>query len=93
MPEYDVKLMVINILGKGKCPSEYKIGDEFTIGDPRLCAWAEHSCLPFAAALRFGGFVPWNKGRQRNHEYILSRRRQSGGIQTDKKPETRRDGN
>jgi len=61
MPEYDVKLKVVNILGKGICPSEYKIGDEFTIGDPKLCAWAEHSCLPFAAALRFGGFVPWKK--------------------------------
>lgn len=61
MPEYNVKLKVVNILGGGECPSEYKIGDEFTIGDPKLCPWAEHSCLPFAAALRFGGFVPWKK--------------------------------
>ena len=61
MPEYDVKLRIINILGKGSCPSNHKIGDEFTIGDARLCNWAEHACLPFATALRFGGYVPWKK--------------------------------
>lgn len=59
MPEYDVKLKIVNILGGGSCPLNFKIGDEFAIGDSRLCPWAEHSCLPFATALRFGGLAPW----------------------------------
>jgi len=61
MPEYDVQLKIVNILGGGSCPLNYKIGDQFAIGDSQLCPWAEHSCLPFAAALRFGGLVPWKK--------------------------------
>ncbi len=61
MPEYDVKLKIVNILGGGECPREQKIGDEFTIGDPRLCPWAEHSLMPFATGFRFGGLVPWKK--------------------------------
>lgn len=61
MPEYDVKLKIVDILGGGNCPLNYKIGDEFTIGDPKFCTWAEHTCLPFTTALRFGGYVPWKK--------------------------------
>jgi uncharacterized repeat protein (TIGR04076 family) len=59
LPEYDVKLKIISILGTGKCPSEYKQGDEFSWDDPKLCAWARHSMIPFATALRMGGEVPW----------------------------------
>jgi len=70
MPEYDVRLKVVNILGGGNCSLNYKIGDEFTIGDPRLCPWAEHSRLPFATALRFGGHVPWKK--QENDSLSIS---------------------
>ncbi len=61
MPDYDVKLKIVNILGGGECPRELKIGDEFTIGDSKLCPWAEHSILPFATGFRFGGQVPWKK--------------------------------
>ncbi len=59
MPEYDVKLKIVDILGSGKCPSEYKKGDEFSWDDPKFCIWARHSLMPFATALRFGGEVPW----------------------------------
>ena len=59
MPEYDVNLEIIDILGDGKCPSDYKKGDKFSWEDPRLCVWARHSLMPFATALRFGGEVPW----------------------------------
>ena len=61
MPEYDVKLKIIDILGTGKCPLEYKTGDEFAWDDPKLCIWARHSLMPFATALRFGGEVPWRE--------------------------------
>lgn len=61
MPEYDVKLEIVDILGGGKCHLNHKVGDTFTMGDPNLCTWAEHVCLPFATALRFGGYVPWKK--------------------------------
>ncbi|MHA2219406.1 MAG: TIGR04076 family protein [Candidatus Hodarchaeales archaeon] len=59
MPEYDVKLKIVDILGGGKCPVEYKKGDEFSWDDPKLCMSARHSLMPFAMALRFGGEVPW----------------------------------
>jgi len=61
MSEYDVKLKIVDILGSGKCPSEYKKGDEFSWDDPKLCIWARHSLMPFATALRFGGEAPWKE--------------------------------
>jgi uncharacterized repeat protein (TIGR04076 family) len=61
MPEYDIKLKIVEILGSGECPSKYKVGDEFSYDDPNFCKWARHSLMPFATALRFGGEVPWRE--------------------------------
>jgi uncharacterized repeat protein (TIGR04076 family) len=61
MPEYDVSLEIIDILGSGKCPSEYKKGDRFAWDDSKLCLWARNSIMPFATALRFGGEAPWKE--------------------------------
>jgi uncharacterized repeat protein (TIGR04076 family) len=61
MPEYDVRIDVIEIRGKGECSFGHKVGDTTAIGEANLCPWAEHTLIPFATALRFGGEVPWRE--------------------------------
>jgi uncharacterized repeat protein (TIGR04076 family) len=61
MPDYDVQIDVVEIRGKGECSFGHKVGDKTAIGQPNLCPWAEHTLLPFATGLRFGGLVPWKE--------------------------------
>jgi len=57
--DYFVDAEVKEIRGRGTCPSGHKIGEVFHIGDGKLCPWATHTIMPFAAALRFGGEIHW----------------------------------
>ena len=57
--DYIVDITVQELRGKGICPRGHEVDDVFRIGDGKLCPWACHTLLPFAAALRFGGEIPW----------------------------------
>jgi uncharacterized repeat protein (TIGR04076 family) len=57
--DYIVSIKVKEIRGRGICPHGHQVGETFRIGDARLCPWAAHTLMPFAAAFRFGGEVPW----------------------------------
>jgi uncharacterized repeat protein (TIGR04076 family) len=49
---------------KGTCAAEYKVGDEFVIGEktpPGMCSWAFYTLFPFAMVLQFGGSFPWEE--------------------------------
>jgi uncharacterized repeat protein (TIGR04076 family) len=58
---HPIEVRVVEIRGRGICPLDIKVGDLFR-SDRELgaaCHWAAHTLLPFTAALRFGGDVPW----------------------------------
>ncbi len=58
-----IKIEIVKILERGKCPLGLKVGDSWEIEDAFLpqgmCAWAFHSLFPFIVTLRFGGDLPW----------------------------------
>lgn len=59
--DHPIEIRVVEIRGRGVCPLDIKVGDVFRsdreVG--AVCHWAAHTLLPFSAALRFGGNVPW----------------------------------
>ena len=57
--DYIVDITIKEIWGKGICPQGHKVGDVLHIGDGKLCPWASYTLMPFVAALRFGGEIPW----------------------------------
>ena len=64
MPDFQIKVKVINILEGGVCPLGLKIGDEFIfkhLPPPDFCHWAFNCLFPFIATLRFGGDIPWEE--------------------------------
>lgn len=58
-----VKVEIVKILERGRCPLGLKVGDSWEIEDAFLpqgmCSWAFHSLFPFIVTLRFGGSFPW----------------------------------
>jgi len=62
--DFEVKITVKEIRGGGVCPASHKIGEVFRVGEGKLRVWAEHTILPFATALRFGGEIPWGEDKR-----------------------------
>jgi uncharacterized repeat protein (TIGR04076 family) len=61
MTGYPLEIRVVDIMGRGVCPLNLRVGDCFA-SDKELaqaCHWAAHVLLPFTTTLRFGGQVPW----------------------------------
>lgn len=60
-----VQVEIIEIMGKGGCPSDFKAGQSWLVTDwlchAGMCAWAYNSLLPFVTTLRFGGRFPWRE--------------------------------
>jgi uncharacterized repeat protein (TIGR04076 family) len=59
--DFEVRITVKEIRDSGVCPAGHKIGEVFSVGEGKLCVWEEHAIFPFAAALRFGGEIPWGE--------------------------------
>lgn len=59
-----VRVEVVEIMGGGKCPSEYEVGRVWTITDHMcplgMCAYAFNSITPFITMLQYGGQFPWS---------------------------------
>lgn len=53
--------------GPGNCSYGHRQGEVFEVGEvcPAMCAWAFNALFPFAAVLRFGGSLPWEKDPSR----------------------------
>jgi uncharacterized repeat protein (TIGR04076 family) len=53
--------------GPGNCSYGHRQGEVFEVGEvcPAMCAWAFNALFPFAAVLRFGGSLPWEKDSSR----------------------------
>ena len=61
-----VRIEIIEIMGCGKCPSGFEVGQTWIVSDglctEGMCEWAFNAILPFITTLRFGGRFPW-RGR------------------------------
>ncbi len=57
----DVKINVVNILERGKCPHGHKAGEEFIWSKDRwqMCSSACHTLFPYVTGLQSGGSFPW----------------------------------
>jgi len=58
-----VRVEVVDVMGGGKCPSDYEVGRAWTITDHMcpsgMCAYAFNSLMPFITMLQYGGKFPW----------------------------------
>lgn len=58
---HPIEVRVVQVLGRSTCPLGMQTGGKFRsdreVG--AVCHWAAHTLLPWTAALRFGGDVPW----------------------------------
>lgn len=58
-----INIEIINILEKGTCPREHKVGDKFEYPEDvgKICQSAYNTIYPTLRTLLYDGVLPWEK--------------------------------